>query len=97
MHMLWIKKLPALYHCDGIKLVKTHGIIWSFLHKFLQCDFFWYFVGNGTSNASQLSRNKIQEEGGAGGTCNCIIILLFFFTTKLSNEIVEHFYLIKQI
>lgn len=23
--------------------------------------------GNGTSNASQLSRNKIQEEGGAGG------------------------------
>lgn len=59
--------------------------------------FFWYFVGNGTSNASQLSRNKIQEEGGAGGTCNCIIILLFFFTTKLSNEIVEHFYLIKQI
>lgn len=65
--------------------------------NFYSVIFFGYFVGNGTSNASQLSRNKIQEEGGAGGTCNCIIILLFFFTTKLSNEIVEHFYLIKQI
>lgn len=46
----------------------------DFLHYFLQCVFWGYFVGNGTSNASQLSRNKIQEEGGTGGTCNCIII-----------------------
>lgn len=76
--MLLIKKIArsvsALYHCDGIKLVKTHGIIWIFYIIFYSVFFFWYFVGNGTSNASQLSRNKIQEEGGTGGTCNCIII-----------------------
>lgn len=52
-----------------------------------------HFVGNGASNASQLSRNKVQEEGGTGGMFNCSIIQ-YFFTTKLSHEIhvVEDFF-----
>lgn len=50
-----------------------------------------FFVGNGASNASQLSRNKLQEEGGTGGMFNRSIIQ-YFFTTKLSYEIVEEFF-----
>lgn len=50
------------------------------------------FVGNGASNASQLSRNKLQEEGGTGGMFNRSIIQ-YFFTTKLSYEIVEDFFI----
>lgn len=51
-----------------------------------------FFVGNGASNASQLSRNKLQEEGGTGGMFNRSIIK-YFFTTKLSYEIVEEFFI----
>lgn len=51
-----------------------------------------FFVGNGASNASQLSRNKVQEEGGTGGMFNRSIIQ-YFFTTKLSYEIVEEFFI----
>lgn len=51
-----------------------------------------FFVGNGASNASQLSRNKLQEEGGTGGMFNRSIIQ-YFFTTKLSYEIVEEFFI----
>lgn len=51
-----------------------------------------FFVGNGASNASQLSRNKLQEEGGTGGMFNRSIIQ-YFFTTKPSYEIVEEFFI----
>lgn len=64
----------------------------EFLKLFFHSVFSVFFVGNGASNASQLSRNKLQEEGGTGGMFNRSIIQ-YFFTTKLSYEIVEEFFI----
>lgn len=70
---------------------RNSGIVLSFINYFFTV-FFYVFVGNGASNASQLSRNKVQEEGGTGGMFNRSIIQ-YFFTTKLSYEIVEEFFI----